>query len=124
MTFLRRWHDVPSPTPPVEPSPKRLIFSQPVAELREEIAPEPKSAAAGQPAANAQPQPADGPVDTALQPAPRRPARHQPATRHWRFRRDRDRMTLFYRPGEVFRGELACRRLAPSPGCSARFSRD
>src|SRR5258708_35345583 len=36
MEFLRRWHDVPSPTPPVEPSPKRLIFGQPISELREE----------------------------------------------------------------------------------------
>jgi hypothetical protein len=38
MEFLRRFHDVPSPTPPVEPSPKRLIFSQPMAELRDEQA--------------------------------------------------------------------------------------
>jgi hypothetical protein len=36
--FLRRWHDVPQPTPPVEPSPKRFIFSQPIAELREQAA--------------------------------------------------------------------------------------
>jgi hypothetical protein len=35
MEFLRRWHDVPPPTPPVEPSPKRFIFSQPIPELRE-----------------------------------------------------------------------------------------
>src|SRR5262249_49380861 len=34
MEFLRRWNDVPPPTPPVEPSPKRLIFSQPIQELR------------------------------------------------------------------------------------------
>ena len=34
MEFLRRWHDIPPPTPPVEPSPKRLIFSQPINELR------------------------------------------------------------------------------------------
>jgi hypothetical protein len=38
MEFLRRWHDVPSPNPPVEPSPKRLFFSQPIAELRKEAA--------------------------------------------------------------------------------------
>ena len=31
--FLRRWHDVPPATPPVELSPKRLIFSQPIAEF-------------------------------------------------------------------------------------------
>jgi hypothetical protein len=34
MEFLRRWNDVPPPNPPLEPSPKRLIFSQPIAELR------------------------------------------------------------------------------------------
>ena len=32
--FLQRWHDVPPPNPPVEPSPKRFIFSQPIPELR------------------------------------------------------------------------------------------
>jgi hypothetical protein len=37
MEFLRRWHDVPEPTPPLEPSPKRLIFSQPMNELRPEL---------------------------------------------------------------------------------------
>ncbi|OAI47697.1 hypothetical protein AYO44_09040 [Planctomycetaceae bacterium SCGC AG-212-F19] len=47
--FLRRWNDVPPPHPPIEPSPKRLIFSQPVAELRQ-------SPAAAAPAA---PQPGD-----------------------------------------------------------------
>jgi hypothetical protein len=36
MEFLRRWNDVPPPTPPLEPSPKRLIFSQPINELRPE----------------------------------------------------------------------------------------
>jgi hypothetical protein len=51
LEFLRRWHDVPQPTPPIEPSPKRLIFGQPVTELRDEIAPP------AQPAAGAQPQP-------------------------------------------------------------------
>jgi hypothetical protein len=30
--FLRRWDNVGPPTPPVEPSPKRLIFSQPLGE--------------------------------------------------------------------------------------------
>jgi hypothetical protein len=50
LEFLRRWHDVPSPTPPMEPSPKRLIFSQPVAELREEQAAPPPPAAAPAPA--------------------------------------------------------------------------
>jgi hypothetical protein len=36
MVFLRRWHDVGPPTPPVTPSPKRMIFSQPIAELRKD----------------------------------------------------------------------------------------
>lgn len=34
MEFLRRWNDIPPPNPPVEPSPKRLIYSQPMQELR------------------------------------------------------------------------------------------
>ena len=38
MEFLRRWHDVPPPHPPVEPSPKRFFFSQPIPELREQPA--------------------------------------------------------------------------------------
>jgi hypothetical protein len=36
MEFLRRWHDVPPPTSPPEPSPKLLIFSQPMNELRDQ----------------------------------------------------------------------------------------
>jgi hypothetical protein len=40
--FLRRWHEVPPPNPPVEPSPKRLYFSQPISELQpKEPAPKP-----------------------------------------------------------------------------------
>jgi hypothetical protein len=35
MEFLQRWNDVPPPNPPVNPSPKRLIFSQPMNELRD-----------------------------------------------------------------------------------------
>jgi hypothetical protein len=34
--FLRRWDDVGPPTPPVAPSPKRLVFPQPIPELRGE----------------------------------------------------------------------------------------
>ena len=34
MEFLRRWNDVPPPHSTPEPSPKRLIFSQPINELR------------------------------------------------------------------------------------------
>jgi hypothetical protein len=32
--FLRRWADVGPPHPPIEPSPKRFIYSQPIAELQ------------------------------------------------------------------------------------------
>lgn len=52
MEFLRRWNDVPPPTPPLEPPPKRFIFSQPIAELR----PKPPTRGAA-PAAPAPPQP-------------------------------------------------------------------
>jgi hypothetical protein len=49
VAWMRRWHDVPPPDEPVEPSPKRLIFSQPINELREskpptEELPKPKPA--------------------------------------------------------------------------------
>ena len=40
LEFMRRWHDVGPGHPPVEPSPTRLTFSQPVSELREQPAPE------------------------------------------------------------------------------------
>jgi hypothetical protein len=50
--FLRRWHDVPPPTPSVEPSPKRFYFSQPIQELREQ-----------QPAQAAPPQPQPAPAN-------------------------------------------------------------
>ncbi len=36
IAWLRRWHDVPPPHPPVEPSPKRFFFSQSINELRQE----------------------------------------------------------------------------------------
>jgi hypothetical protein len=51
--FLQRWHDVPPPNPPVEPSPKRLFFSQPIGELRP---PTPPQGAAPKPQAQAQPE--------------------------------------------------------------------
>jgi hypothetical protein len=35
VAWMRRWADVPPPNPPLEPSPKRFIFSQPIPELRE-----------------------------------------------------------------------------------------
>jgi hypothetical protein len=34
MEFLRRWNDVPPPTPPAAPAPTRLTFPQPLSELR------------------------------------------------------------------------------------------
>jgi hypothetical protein len=43
--FFRRWHDVPPASGPIEPSPKRQIFSQPIAELREESQAADKAAA-------------------------------------------------------------------------------
>jgi hypothetical protein len=70
LEFLRRWHDVPQPTPPVEPSPKRLIFPQPMAELRDEIAPAPP--------AQPQPGPAVAPAQPQPAPAPAAPAQPQP----------------------------------------------
>jgi hypothetical protein len=64
MEFLRRFHDVPSATPPgaVEPSPKRQIFAQPVAELHDQIP------APGQPQPGAAPVAAPPPA--AAQPPP------------------------------------------------------
>jgi hypothetical protein len=34
--FVRRWHELGPPTPDVKPSPKRMIFSQPISELRKD----------------------------------------------------------------------------------------
>jgi hypothetical protein len=67
LDFLRRWHDIPEPTPPVEPSPKRLIPPLPITELRDQIAPQAQPPAAAQPAA-APVQPA--PVQIEPLPAP------------------------------------------------------
>jgi hypothetical protein len=39
MVFLRRWHDVPEPESHEAPSPKRNIFSQPIAEMRDKQPP-------------------------------------------------------------------------------------
>jgi hypothetical protein len=43
--FFRRWHDIPPASGPIEPSPKRHIFAQPIAELREESQAADKAAA-------------------------------------------------------------------------------
>jgi hypothetical protein len=39
LVFLRRWQDVGPSTPPVKPSPKRMVFSQPIAELSKDSSP-------------------------------------------------------------------------------------
>ncbi len=75
LEFLRRWHDVPSPTPPaaVDPSPKAVTFPQPIAELRDEILPETKPAAGAKPAqaaGNAGAQPPPAPAAAGGLPAP------------------------------------------------------
>jgi hypothetical protein len=51
--WLRRWHDVPPPAnPPIEESPKRLIFSQPISELKPQ---DEKQGGAGAPGGAPQP---------------------------------------------------------------------
>ncbi len=72
LAFLQRWHDLPQPpTPANEPSPKRLIFGQPMTELRDQIAPvQPGGGDQGSPAAA---QPA-APPPAAAQPAAPPPA--------------------------------------------------
>lgn len=59
MEFLRRWHDVPPPTPPDPPSPKRFIFGQPIAELRDQKSPPQPPGNPGLP-----PQAENAPADT------------------------------------------------------------
>ena len=55
--FFRRWHDIPPASGPVEPSPKRQIFSQPIPELREESQAQDKAAASARAEAEAMPAP-------------------------------------------------------------------
>jgi hypothetical protein len=43
VAWMRRWHDVPGPHPPVEPSPKRFYFGQPIQELRDAPGPNDKA---------------------------------------------------------------------------------
>jgi hypothetical protein len=75
MEFLRRWNDIPPPHPPTEPSPKRFIFSQPIAELRPQTpagqgqAPAPQGQAPATPPAQGQAKPAS----PELLPQPQRP---------------------------------------------------
>ena len=61
MEFLRRWHDIPPPEGPLDPGPKRFIFSQPVTELRKQ--PAPKQATSFDP-------PNPPPTQPATEPAP------------------------------------------------------
>jgi hypothetical protein len=64
--FFRRWHDVPPASGPVEPSPKRLIFAQPIPELREESQARDRAAAGARAAEAAGP----GPGPAVIVPAP------------------------------------------------------
>jgi hypothetical protein len=76
MYFLRTWDNVGPPTPPVEPSPKRFVFSQPIPELRGEMskaaapapAPPPTGPGPWQPSGAPAPTPAAGAGATAPQP--------------------------------------------------------
>jgi hypothetical protein len=62
VAWMRRWHDVPPPNPPVEPSPTRLTFPQPMSELREK-----------KPAAGEGPKPPPADVKPEAQQAPEEP---------------------------------------------------
>jgi hypothetical protein len=66
--FFRRWHDLPPASGPIEASPKREVFSQPIPELREESQAADKAAAAARAAAAPSPDQGSG-----LVPAPARP---------------------------------------------------
>jgi hypothetical protein len=55
IAFLQRWHDVPSASREIEPPPKRFVFSQPIAELREEQQAKERAAQAAAPAPAANP---------------------------------------------------------------------
>ncbi len=49
MAWMRRWNDVPPPNPALQPSPKRLMFAQPIAELRDQKPPAAEAAPPAQP---------------------------------------------------------------------------
>jgi hypothetical protein len=65
--FLRRWDNVGPPTPPVGPSPKRLIYSQPLSQLRGQA----EAGASAPPSTAASPFQRPGPAETPPAPAPR-----------------------------------------------------
>jgi hypothetical protein len=82
IVFLRRWQDLGPATQPVTPSPKRMIFSQPIAELRKDSAgaapaPPPDGAGPWQNPAGAAAAPAEPP--NAAGPPARRPDADLPA---------------------------------------------
>jgi hypothetical protein len=74
MFFLRRWNDLGEPTPPVGPTPKRFVFSQPISELRGEPAAAGPAAAPPPPGAGPFRQPAPGGGAPALAPPEALPA--------------------------------------------------
>lgn len=63
MVYLRRWHDVPQPDHDEGPSPKRLIFSQPISELKDKQPPTAPDLPAG-------PRPGTNDATTPGQPSP------------------------------------------------------
>jgi hypothetical protein len=76
IVFLRRWQDLGPATPAVKPSPKRMIFSQPISELRKEAgtgatAPPPDGAGPFQKPAEAAPPALPEPPGAGGPPAPR-----------------------------------------------------
>jgi hypothetical protein len=52
MVMLRRWHDVPDPQQHEEASPKRMIFAQPIPELKDQQKSTPDLPAGPRPATN------------------------------------------------------------------------
>jgi hypothetical protein len=68
--FFRRWHDVPPASAPIEPSPKRQIFSQPIAEMRDESLAADRAAAKAKADAAAAVAAGAAPADLVPAPAP------------------------------------------------------
>jgi hypothetical protein len=69
IAFLQRWHDVPSPSQPVDGPPKRFFPSQPIPELREEQQAKERAAQAAAAGGAAAPVPAAGAGGNNLPPA-------------------------------------------------------
>jgi hypothetical protein len=64
MEFLREWNDIPPPTPPVPPSPKRFFFSQPITELQPKAGGQGGEPPGPQPELAPAPAPVPGPAGT------------------------------------------------------------